>query len=74
MAPDPKFPIGTKYRTRGKAPRDCTVVDILRTFNAKDELVSVRYVSAHEFMGQIVIDRDVVKKEFGVVWSTFWPV
>lgn len=54
------YPIGTKFKTRGKAPRICTVVDVLRTYNSKNELVSVRYVASHNFMGQEVFDRDVV--------------
>lgn len=57
----PKFPIGTRYETRGKVKRVCTVTDIMRTFNSANELVSIRYVSTHEFMGQIVISHDVVE-------------
>ena len=56
-----KFLIGTKYKTRGKSPKECTVIDILKTYNHKNELVSIRYVSSHDFMGQKVIDRDVVE-------------
>lgn len=52
--------IGTRFKTRGKHPRDCTVVDVLRTFNSMSELVKVRYVATHEFAGQTVTDRDVV--------------
>ena len=54
------WPIGTKYKTRGKAPKLCTVVDILKTYNSKGELVKIRYVSEHEFCGQIVTNHDVV--------------
>jgi hypothetical protein len=53
------FSIGTKYKTRGKYPRVCTVVDILKTYNCKGELVQIRYVSQHDFAGQVVTDRDV---------------
>ena len=56
---EPKFIIGTKYKTRGKAPRLCTVVDIYKTYNANDELVKVRYVSTHDFCGKTVTDYDV---------------
>ena len=52
--------IGTKFTTRGKHPRECVVTDILKTYNSKNELVSTRYVANHEFLGQIVTDRDVV--------------
>lgn len=55
------FPIGTKFKTQGKHPRLCTVVDIWKTYNSNNELVHVRYVATHEFMGQIVTDYDVVE-------------
>lgn len=54
------YPIGTKFKTGGKAPRTCTVTDILKTYNSKGDLVSIRYVATHEFLGQTVTDRDVV--------------
>lgn len=53
------FPIGTVFKTRGKHPNICTVTDILHTFNSKGELVKVRYVATHEFLGQVVTDHDV---------------
>ena len=56
-----EYPIGTKYKTRGKAPRLCEVVDILKTYNLAGELVKTRYVAVHDFMGQKVTDYDVVK-------------
>ncbi len=49
--------IGTKYTNR--KGQECEVIDILKTFNAKNELVSVRYVTTHQFMGQAVKDVDV---------------
>lgn len=55
-----RFPIGTQFRTRGKAPRLCTVVDVLKTYNAAGELVRLCYVATHEFMGQTLTDSDVV--------------
>lgn len=55
-----RYPIGTRFKTRGKHPRDCTVVDVLRTFNSMSELVRVRYVATHEFMGQTLRNNDVV--------------
>lgn len=58
---EPTFGVGTKYKTRGKHPRVCTVIDILKTYNMAGEMVSLRYVSQHEFAGQVVIDRDVVE-------------
>ena len=60
MAFDARYSIGTKFKTRGKVQHICTVVDILKTYNSKGELVQVRYVATHEFMGQTVTERDVV--------------
>lgn len=57
----PRYAIGQQYYTRGKAPRLCTVTDIWRTYNAAGELVRLRYVATHEFMGQLLTDRDVVE-------------
>lgn len=58
--PTTVYPIGTQYRTRGKASRLCTVVDVLRTFNSKGELVRLRYAATHELVGQQVLETDVV--------------
>lgn len=58
---EPKYPIGTQFKTRHKHPRHCTVVDVLKTYNSVGELVSIRYVTKHEFMGQIVLDHDTVE-------------
>ncbi len=55
-----KYKIGTQYMTRGRYKKLCTVSDILKTYNHKGELVSIRYVSLHSFMGQVIADYDVV--------------
>jgi len=52
-------PIGTQFMSRCKHPLLCTVVDVLTTRNAAGEVVKVRYVATHEFMGQLVTDHDV---------------
>ena len=52
--------IGDKYLTRGKHPRLCTVVDILKTYNHKGEHVRTTYLSTHEFCGQPVTNHNVV--------------
>jgi hypothetical protein len=52
--------IGTTYKTRGKHPKTCTVTDILRTYNNAGECVQVRYIATHDFLGQVVTDRDVI--------------
>ena len=53
-----RFAIGTKYKNRSKAI--CEVVDILKTYNNAGELVQIRYVSAHLFLGQMLKDYDVL--------------
>ena len=53
------YSIGTKFATRGKAPRICIVTDILKTYNSAGDLVKTRYQTSHEFLGQIVTDYDV---------------
>ena len=54
-----RFPIGTKYETRGKVKRICTVTEQLTVTNSKGEIVKEYYESQHEFCGQIVTDHDV---------------
>ena len=55
-----RFGIGTTFIPRGKKNQEmCTVVDILRTYNSKDELVSIEYVATHKFLGQPVKARYV---------------
>ena len=51
--------IGQKYTSRGKYPRQCTVVDIYKTYNASGELVKTSYVATQEFAGQVITDYDV---------------
>ncbi|WP_374335412.1 hypothetical protein [Methyloversatilis sp.] len=57
----PAFGIGTTYRTRGKSPRECMVTDVLRTYDAFGNLISIRYVAVHKIAGQMVAERDVVE-------------
>lgn len=58
-AMEQRFSVGTQFLTRGTAPRLCTVSDVLRTFNGAGELVRLRYVATHVFMGQTMTDSDV---------------
>lgn len=51
--------IGTKFNSGGKAPRECTVVDVYKTYNSRNELVKTTYVATHEFLGQTVTNYDV---------------
>lgn len=51
--------IGKQYKTRGKHPKLCTVIDVHTTYNKDGEKVKTRYVSEHDFLGQKVIDKDV---------------
>lgn len=59
-----RFPIGTRYTTRhgtGRKSftREHTIVDQLTTRNAAGDVVSIRYVCAHEFFGQTITESDV---------------
>lgn len=55
-----RFPIGTQYWSRGKHPRLCTVVAQLTTRDGDGRVVSIRYTTQHEFLGQKVDNHDVV--------------
>lgn len=57
--PNARFAIGTKFKTLGKHPKECTVTNILRTYDNADKLVKVSYVATHEFCGQVITDHDV---------------
>ena len=55
-----EYPIGTKFMSLGKTPYECTVIDVLKTYNSKNELVRIGYESAHEFLGQIVTEHNLL--------------
>lgn len=59
MTNTPRFEIGQRFMSNGKHPREMVISDILRTYNSANELVRIRYVAQHTFMGQIVTDHDV---------------
>lgn len=45
--------VGTKFKTRGKHPKEVTIVDIHTTTSfLSGEVVKVVYVGVHNFMGQ----------------------
>lgn len=50
--------IGTQYIDRKK--RLCTVTDVWTTYNAAGEPVRIRYVVAHDFCGQSILEHDVL--------------
>ena len=54
-----QYPVGTKFMTRGKGARLCTVVDFYTTRNLAGEVVKTTYVASYEFCGQPMVDRDV---------------
>jgi hypothetical protein len=47
-----EYPVGTKFMSFGKYPKECTVIDVLKTYNSKNELVDVSYNATHNFLGQ----------------------
>ena len=51
-----RFPIGTKYIQKDRV---CEVIDILKTYNNANELVCIRYLSQHDFMGQKIKNHDI---------------
>lgn len=61
MVTAPRFTIGTEFirRITPKLKRTERIVDIYRTYNDAGELVKLRYVTAHDFLGQTVLDYDV---------------
>lgn len=46
--------IGMKFLTGGKHKRLCTVIDIFKKYNSKNELIKTSYLEQHEFCGQIL--------------------
>lgn len=62
MKPQTPFPIGFEFTIkRGRqSPQLHKVIDHLTTTNSAGEIVAFRYVTLHTFLGQSVIDRDVV--------------
>lgn len=57
-----KFEIGQTYTHKRKNSEQLrTIVDRLETYNAKGELIKLRYVTEHSFMGQILTDDDVLE-------------
>jgi len=57
----PIYKIGTTFVRKGARKVLETVVDILTTTNSSGEVVKIRYVADHEYMGQIVRDSDVLQ-------------
>ena len=50
-----EYEIGTKFiRKQGKVKRVETIIDVYKTYNSKNELVSIEYITTNEFMGQLV--------------------
>ncbi len=57
----PKFAIGQCFKTQGKHPKVCKIIDIHKTYDSQGKLVKFRYVATHEFVGQILTDYEVVE-------------
>lgn len=62
-----RFKIGTEFMMRG---HNCKIVDILKTYNSKNELVKTRYVVEHQLMGNTVTDYDVCETSIAIAFST----
>ena len=51
--------VGTKFKTmHHKHPKKMEVIDILKTYNSKDELVKTVYLCEHELAGQKVLSEE----------------
>lgn len=56
-----RFKIGQQFIRQHTKRKDVeTITDILTTRNTSDEVVKIRYVAEHDFMGQTVTDYDVL--------------
>lgn len=63
MSAEARFRVGQQYwhnDPKFKVRYVCTIVDIYKTYNSAGELVKLRYVASHDFLGQKVVDYDVV--------------
>lgn len=60
------FPIGTKYLTRHKHSRLCTVTDQLTVTNAAGETVKYYYTSEHKLTDQTVTNHEVVETTIAI--------
>ncbi len=56
---EPKYEVGQQYLPKGKGCTLRTIIDIHTTYNLASEVVRLRYVSTHDFLGQKVIELDV---------------
>ena len=56
----PRFAIGTRF-VHANGHRESVVQDILRTYNAKGELVRIRYVAVRTLAGMPVTDYDMLE-------------
>lgn len=55
-----RFPIGTQFFTRSKNPYLCTVTEQYTTTDSRGKIVRMYYAAQHSFLGQVVVDHDVV--------------
>lgn len=69
--PTAMFSVGTQYVEKRKhGTRECTVIDILYTFHADGTFSHYRYVVRYEYLGQTMIDKDVVDV---TIQKAMWP-
>lgn len=59
-----KYEIGQQFTDR--RGRCHTITDILKTYNSAGELVDLRYVTVHEFLGQLVEDRTYIENSIAI--------
>lgn len=51
-----QFEIGTKFirKSNKKVKPIETVIDVYKTYNSKNELVNIEYITQYEFCGQLI--------------------
>lgn len=47
-----RYEIGQQFIAQGKAKHLETIIDVLYTYNSKNELVKLEYLCEYEFLGQ----------------------
>ena len=57
LFPKPRFPVGTIYKTRQGC--ECTVCNILYTYDDTGKLIKVRYEATFMHAGQLVKKYDI---------------
>ena len=61
MDSKPRYDISTQYISQGKHKDLCTVVGFSTAYNSNNEVVNIKYISTHKYLGQTVYNYDVLE-------------